>query len=162
MKGLFQVSPKVSNEWETPLDLFDTLNREFGFTLDVCATSLNAKCKKYFTLEDDGLSQSWINQIVWMNPPYTKEIGLWLKKAFETSQAGGTVVCLIQGRSVDTKWWHNYVMKATEIRIIRDRLNFGQNGVFTRANFSSIVLVFKPFCCGPPILSSINTKGEPI
>ena len=48
-----------SVEWETPQALFDELDREFGFTLDVCATKENAKCEKYFTKEQDGLSQNW-------------------------------------------------------------------------------------------------------
>jgi len=95
-----------------------------------------------------------------MNRPYDKSIGLWLKKAYETSQSGYTVVWLIKGRSSDTKWWHDYVMKASEIRYIKDRLHFGINKIFNRANISSIVVVFRPFCQGPPRVYSINTKGK--
>lgn len=63
-----------SNEWTTPQHLFDELNQEFNFTLDPCATEENAKCSKYFTIEDDGLSKDWSNDVVFMNPPYGREI----------------------------------------------------------------------------------------
>lgn len=46
-------------EWATPQHLFDELNEEFGFTLDVCATPENAKCDQFFTKEQDGLKQIW-------------------------------------------------------------------------------------------------------
>ncbi len=68
-----------SDEWATPADLFNELNKEFSFTLDPCATDQNHKCKKYFTIEDDGLSKSWQNEIVFCNPPYSK-IKIWVEK----------------------------------------------------------------------------------
>ncbi len=70
-------------EWATPQATFDELDREFGFTVDVCANEGNAKCARYFTQSDDGLAQSWDNEIVWCNPPYGREIGKWVKKASE-------------------------------------------------------------------------------
>lgn len=48
-----------TNEWETPLDFFNDINKEFNFNLDPCATDYNHKCSKYFTLLEDGLLQSW-------------------------------------------------------------------------------------------------------
>ena len=48
-----------SDEWATPQALFDELNNEFNFNLDVCATEENHKCETYFTKEEDGLSQNW-------------------------------------------------------------------------------------------------------
>ena len=72
-----------TNEWSTPQDFFDELDKEFNFTLDPCATSENAKCTKYFTVEDDGLKQDWSNDIVFMNPPYGRDIKYWIKKAYE-------------------------------------------------------------------------------
>lgn len=146
-------------EWETPQDFFDTLNEEFGFHIDLCATIHNTKCPFYWTPAEDSLSQKW-KGICWLNPPYNKDIGRWIAKAYKSAQEGATVVCLIQGRSNDTKWWHAYVMKASEIRFIKDRLHFGLNGKFSRANISSIVVVFRPYCKGPPLTSSIDTKGK--
>lgn len=149
----------ASVEWETPQDFFDTLNEEFHFDLDVCARFNNAKCKNYFSIHASALYQKWEGSC-WMNPPYSKSINKWLEKAHQSAQTGATVICLIQGRSSDTKWWHNYVMKASEIRYIKDRLHFGLEGKFSRANISSIIVVFRPYCQGPPLVSSVNTKGE--
>ena len=79
-------------EWETPQALFATLHAEFCFTLDVCATASNAKCPAFFSLQDDGLTQSWTG-ICWMNPPYGPTIGAWMKKAHESAQQGISRVC---------------------------------------------------------------------
>lgn len=148
-----------SMEWETPQDFFDTLNAEFRFTLDVCATAKTAKCKHFYSPGDDSLSQPWYGKC-WMNPPYDRNIGLWLKRAYEFAQYGITVVCLIQGRSSDTKWWHDYVMKASEIRFIKSRLQFRLNGKLGQgSNISSVIVVFRPFCTGPPTTKSIDTKA---
>jgi len=156
----------ISIEWETPQDFFDELNKEFCFVYDVAASSQNSKCERFFSKEKDGLKQRWYRcgSSIWLNPPYDKSIGLWIKKAYKSSQVGCTIVCLIQGRSTDTKMWHDYVMKASEIRFIRGRLQFllngkqGENG----CNISSVVVIFRPYCKGPPTTCSINTKGERI
>lgn len=145
--------------WETPQDFYDALDAEFGFTADVCAGPNNAKHGNYFSPKENGLLQHW-SGVCWMNPPYDKSTGLWLKKAWEEAQAGVTVVALVQGRSTDTKWWHEYVMRSSEIRFIKDRLHFGKNGHFARANISNIVVVFKPFCHGPPTNSAIDVHGQ--
>lgn len=75
-------------EWETPQDFFEKLNEEYHFELDVCATADNAKCERYFTKEQDGLKQEW-KGCCWMNPPYGKEIGVWMRKAYESMFGGG-------------------------------------------------------------------------
>lgn len=48
-----------SDEWATPSDVFESLNNEFCFDLDPCATKENHKCAEYYTMEDDGLSKNW-------------------------------------------------------------------------------------------------------
>jgi phage N-6-adenine-methyltransferase len=123
--------------WSTPQDLFDVLDSIYHFTIDVCAAPENAKCERYFTPEDDGLSQSW-NGICWMNPPYGRQIGKWLRKAYESAQNGATVVCLIPART-DTAWRHDYVMKGN-VRFLRGRLKFG--GAKNSAPFPSAIVVF--------------------
>lgn len=128
-----------TSEWETPQDFFDLLNSEFHFELDVCAKPENAKCPRYFTPEEDGLKQKWTG-VCWMNPPYGREIGRWVKKAYESAQEGATVVCLLPART-DTSWWHDYCMKG-EIRFIRGRLKFG--GAKHPAPFPSAVVIFRP------------------
>ena len=77
-----------SCEWSTPQYLFDELDREFGFTLDVCASAGNAKCAEYYSKSDNGLIQEW-KGVCWMNPPYGRVIGDWIKKAAETAIGGG-------------------------------------------------------------------------
>ena len=146
-----------STEWETPQDFFDKLNSEFGFNLDVCAQSDNTKLTNFYS--EESLSKPWKGRC-WMNPPYDKNIGEWVKKAYESSLQGATVVCLLQGRSCDTKWFHNFVMKASEIRFIKDRLHFGLNGKFSRANISSMIVVFRPNHIGYPSVCSIDNKGN--
>lgn len=74
--------------WATPQEFFDKLNEEFNFTLDVCATLENAKCSRFYTIDDDGLSQSWTGT-VWCNPPYGRQIGKWIQKGHESSLGGG-------------------------------------------------------------------------
>lgn len=128
-----------SEEWATPQDFFDNLNQEFHFTLDVCATSENAKVSNYYTKQDDSLSLEWTG-VCWMNPPYGKTIKQWVKKAWESARKGSTVVCLLPART-DTTWWHDYCMKG-EIRFIRGRLKF--NGCKNAAPFPSAVVIFRP------------------
>jgi phage N-6-adenine-methyltransferase len=123
----------------TPLDFWVKLDREFGFELDVCASAENAKCKKYFTREQDGLAQEW-RGVCWMNPPYGREIYKWVEKAYEASLRGATVVCLLPART-DTSWWHKFVMRSNDVRFIRGRLKFGD--AKNSAPFPSAVVVFK-------------------
>lgn len=149
-------------EWETPQDFFETLDQEFHFTLDVCATSENTKCQKFFTKKEDGLRQNWSGEMIWLNPPYDRSIAKWIAKAHRTAQQGGLVVALISGKSTDTIMWHDFVMKSDEIRFVKDRLHFGLNGIYRRANLSSIIVIFRPFCKGPPRISSISTSGRPL
>jgi phage N-6-adenine-methyltransferase len=125
-------------EWETPQCLFDELDKEFWFTLDVCALPMNAKCRRYFTPEINGLRQSWENENCWMNPPYGREIGKWVQKAWQESECS-TVVCLLPART-DTKWWHDYCMKG-EIRFIKGRLKFGNSK--HNAPFPNAIVIFK-------------------
>jgi len=128
-----------SDEWATPRAEFLTLDEEFGFTLDACATPENAKCARFYTKADDGLAQSW-RGVVWMNPPYGKAIGRWMRKAYRSSQEGATVVCLVPART-DTAWWHSYAVRG-EVRFIRGRLKFGAGT--GSAPFPSAVVVFRP------------------
>lgn len=123
--------------WSTPKDFFEVLNREFRFTLDPCATEENAKCSKYYTKEDNGLEQSWDNEIVFCNPPYGRQLKDWVKKASEAR--GGVVVMLIPART-DTSYFHDYIYHKSEIRFIRGRLKFGE--ATNSAPFPSMVVIF--------------------
>jgi len=132
-----------ADDWGTPQKLFDELNKEFGFTVDVCANEFNYKLPNYFDIERDGLAQVW-DGVVWCNPPYGRTIKLWMAKALEAWQNGATVVCLVPART-DTIWWHDYAIKATEIRFIKGRLKYEQNRIAgTAAPFPSAIVIFRP------------------
>lgn len=125
--------------WSTPQDFFNKLNEEFDFTIDVCALPENAKCKRYFTPEDDALKQKWTGTC-FCNPPYGREIGQWVEKASKSADEGATVVMLLPART-DTKWFHNYVYGKAEIRFVAGRLKFG--GSKNNATFPSMVVIFR-------------------
>src|SRR5262245_27323838 len=128
-------------ERSTPPDLFADLAAEVGgFDLDACATAENAKCPRYFTRKEDGLRQLWTGR-VWCNPPYGREIGLWLEKALESVHTGQAevVVCLVPARP-GSRWWHDFAARG-EVRFLRGRVRFG--GGENSAPFDSAVVVFR-------------------
>ena len=122
-------------EWATPIDLFTELDKEFHFTLDPCATEENAKCSKYYTIKENGLIQDWSNEMVFLNPPYGRNIGLWVKKLSENKG-----VALLPART-DTRWFHTYIYNKAEIRFIKGRIKFGNSK--NSAPFPSMIVIFK-------------------
>lgn len=128
-----------TDKWATPQDFFDEINREFGFSLDVCALPENAKTTRYYTPEQDGLTQPW-EGVVWCNPPYGRQIGKWVERAALAAKSGAVVVMLLPART-DTKWFHEYIYGKAEIRFVRGRLRFG--GAANPAPFPSMVVVFR-------------------
>lgn len=116
-------------DWKTPKAVYQTLDAEFRFDFDPCPTNP----------EFDGLSVEW-GSCNFVNPPYGREIPKWVKKGFEEWKKGKTVVFLIPSRT-DTSYWHDYIMKADEIRFIRGRLKFDDQK--NPAPFPSVIVVFK-------------------
>ena len=135
--GLFS---SASDEWETPQELFDRLNDEFHFTIDVCATEQNKKVSRCFTREQDGLKQDWTGETVWCNPPYGRSIKAWIHKAYNHFIGGGTAVLLLPART-DTGWFHEYIYGKAEVRFLRGRVHF--NGSKWNAPFPSIIVVYR-------------------
>lgn len=129
-----------SPEWETPQDFFDAVNARHHFTLGVCATPDNAKCAAYYTRRQDGLLQPWTGR-VWCNPPYGREVGLWVKRAALAVERGeAELVCCLVAARTDTAWWHEWATRA-EVEFLRGRLRFG--GGENAAPFPSALLVFR-------------------
>lgn len=130
-----------TDNWSTPQDFFDKLNEEFSFNLDPCASDENHKCDRYFTRDTNGLNKEWGGSI-FVNPPYGREIGAWVKKSYESFCSGkcDCVVMLIPART-DTKWFHDYIYHTAEIRFVKGRLKFG--GCKNSAPFPSMVVVWK-------------------
>ena len=124
--------------WATPQEFFDRYNDTYQFNTDVCASPENAKCAHYFDMATDGLTQDW-QGTCWMNPPYGREIGKWMKKAYESSLNGATVVCLVPSRT-DTKWFHEYVKHFWHIEFLEGRLKFSESK--NSAPFPSMLIYF--------------------
>ena len=123
----------LSNDWGTPTAVYEGLNDEFDFDYDPCPLrDLNE------TLVSDGLMADW-GERSFCNPPYSA-LPKWIAKGYQEWCKGKTVVFLIPSRT-DTRWWHDYCMKATEIRFIKGRLKFGN--ATTSAPFPSCVVVFR-------------------
>ena len=137
---LVMFSSKTGN-WATPQDFFLKLDWRFGpFDLDPCANPSNAKCMNFFTEAEDGLSKDWEGFHCFVNPPYGRGIDKWIKKAYEESQKPNTKVVMLIPARTDTKYWHDYVMKASEIHFVKGRLKFGDSE--NPAPFPSAVIVF--------------------
>ena len=124
-KGLFS---SANQHWSTPKDLYKVLDQEFHFDDDPCPL-----------YGAGGLEREWGSR-TYCNPPYGRKITKWLQKAYAESLKGKLIVCLIPSRT-DTKWWHEIVMMASEIRFLRGRLKFGDSK--NSAPFPSAVVVFK-------------------
>lgn len=130
-------------EWETPDRLFRGLDDLFHFDLDVCATPENAKCARFYSPKENGLHQTW-RGTCWMNPPYGKEIGKWVRAAYFSSCAGTTVVGLIPART-DTHWFHDWVLGRATVIFLRGRIYHLQKGeVIGRSPFPSLIAIWWP------------------
>jgi site-specific DNA-methyltransferase (adenine-specific) len=126
-------------DWETPPALFAQWDAEFGFTLDAAASPGNAKCARYFTESDDGLTQPWTGERVWCNPPYGHDrLWRWVAKGHTEAQRGALVVMLTPAYTA-TRWWHTYTPDA-EVRFLKGKIQFV--GAKDRASFASALLIF--------------------
>lgn len=140
------------DDWETPGEVFEPLNQEFHFTLDACANEKNAKCKRYYTIEQDGLKQDWQGETVWCNPPYSKgRQDAWVKKCWEESRKPDTTVVMLIPARTDTDRFHRYIWEKEEVRFLPKRICFLENGKPRLdkkgrpmpAPFPSMVVVFR-------------------
>jgi site-specific DNA-methyltransferase (adenine-specific) len=147
-----QLFASKRQDWGTPQALFDALDAEFGFDLDAAASPENAKCERY--LSEDALSVDWhaLGNRIWLNPPYGREIGKWIEKAYLESVAGACVVCLTFART-DTQWWHRWALRAAEVRLIEGRITFA--GASQGAPAPSCVLIFDERRRSPRFVSTV-------
>lgn len=138
------------DDWETPKEVFEKLDKEFHFTLDPCASNSNHKCDKYFTIQDDGLSKDWLGETVFCNPPYSKKTKnnpgqeAWIKKCYEESRKPNTTVVMLIPVRTDTRAFHDYIYHKAEIRFIKGRVKFINNGVVgNKPTFPSMIVIFR-------------------
>lgn len=130
-----------TDSWATPTDFFRELDEEFHFNLNPCADEYNHKCDKYFTVKENGLLQDWRGSSVYVNPPYGREIGKWVEKAYRTNQEHGNLVVMLLPARTDTKWFHDFIYNKAEVRFVRGRLKFGDSK--NSAPFPSMVVVYR-------------------
>jgi phage N-6-adenine-methyltransferase len=153
---------------ETTPEFFAELDKEFHFTLDVAASAANAKCERFYTVEDNGLEQEWTGS-VWCNPPYS-DLKSWVNEAWDQWEGKGydltSIVMLVPGNRTEQGWWQDYVEPARDsggvltTRFIRGRLRFlhpGENAIRMndRPPFGCVLLVWRD-----PSYLTDNTKGE--
>jgi len=114
-----------SEEYETPKEIFEPLQKEFNLQLDVCASSSNHKLDNYFTKEDDALTKDWHKHgNFWMNPPFGRQLKKWIQKAYEESTKGVIGVSILPVRS-NTNWWHELIIDVgAEVRFLKGRIKF--------------------------------------
>lgn len=129
-----------SNEWATPQNFYDELNKIYKFTLDPAANKFNAKCKKFYTIEDDGLSKTWKNEVVFCNPPYGRNIYKWVEKCYNENKNNNTKIILLIPSRTDTKYFHDFIYKKYPIRFIQGRIKFGDSK--NSAPFPSLLVLF--------------------
>lgn len=141
--------PRHDRVQRTPDALFRQLDAEFHFTLDAASSDANAKCERHLTVEDDALGRRWAPERVWLNPPYGKGLREWMRKAWEESRIGALVVCLVPSQT-DADWWHDYAMRADEVRFIRGRVAFHNESKTRLADifWPMALLVFRPAMSG--------------
>lgn len=118
----------AKQDWTTPDTLFERLDNEFHFTIDLAADDTNYKVDTYYTKQTNALVQDW-KGIGWLNPPYgdisAEKLVNWIKKAYnDTNKYNSVVVMLIPART-NTTWWRDYVCNAREVRFIIGRPKFG-------------------------------------
>nr|WP_315972144.1 DNA N-6-adenine-methyltransferase [Lactiplantibacillus plantarum] len=132
-------------DWETPQDFYDRLNAKYHFEWDLAASDDNAKCSCYFTRDDNSLEQDWegLSGNLFLNPPYGRELKLWVKKAATTGlKDKQNLVMLIPSRT-DTSYWHDYIFNHAEIKFLRGRLKFEVDGISgDSAPFPSAVVIY--------------------
>ena len=142
----------ASDEWATPQNLFDQLNAEFDFEIDLAATAENTKCASFYSLQLDSLSQHWGSRFArgWLNPPYSRGLcGHFIEKAARQRRMGFLTVMLLPSRT-DTKAFHAHIYdidtwqprNGIEIRLLAGRLRFSNSK--TPAPFPSMIVIFRP------------------
>jgi site-specific DNA-methyltransferase (adenine-specific) len=141
-----------NDTWRTPKPLFDRLNREFGFELDAAALKHTALLDSYYGPDHENGSRTdalaledWEGQTIFVNPPYGRKVGDWVKKGWEESLKGKTVVMLVMA-CTDTIWWHNWAWQADQIRLMKGRVPFRREdgSKASSAPKGSAILVFRP------------------
>jgi phage N-6-adenine-methyltransferase len=144
----------IRDLWQTPPQIYNALNAEFHFSVDLAASSVNRLHENYVTAEMDTLKINWVGMFGqawgWLNPPYS-DIGPFVIKAIEQQQKGfGTVMLVPADTSVG--WFSLALPSISEVRFITGgRLSFirADTGKPVNGNNKgSMLLIFSPYKIG--------------
>lgn len=142
--------------WETPRNFFNELDKKYNFMYDLAASKENSKCPLYFTEEENSLKQDWYKlcsdslKWLWINPPYGRGITeQWVKKCDEEAQKGANIIALLPART-DTNFFHKYIYKKYDFNLLKGRLKFelggepilDKDGKPSAAPFPSMIVYF--------------------
>ena len=137
-----------------PMD-FGPLDDRFGFTVDVAAAAHNTRCARYYDAETDGLAQSWADEMVWCNPPYSA-IAPWVQKAWTEHGSAQGIVMLLPANRTEQTWWQHMVepfrdrpRSPLSTEFLPGRMRFmkpGQTaiGPNERPPFGCLLLIWRP------------------
>ena len=143
MGNIKAIFSSQNNNWETPKELFEKLNDEFNFTLDATASQKNAKCQRYYDEEMNCLVQHPTNESIFMNPPYSRQIKLFVKWIFENYKNNKVIVLVIPART-DTEYFHKYIYGIAELRFVRGRVKFELDGKrYGSSTFPTMICIFR-------------------
>ena len=148
-----------TDNWGTPIPFFSRLTKRFDFKLDACAEAWNSKCDRFYTEADDGLFRAW-ESWTWCNPPYSNILG-WYRKAYEEALRGNSSVILTFART-DTKAFHQYALKASEIIFLKGRLKFIDPATQQPGNTApapSMLVIFDAENLGKAKFSAMSARG---
>ncbi|MBI0520827.1 phage N-6-adenine-methyltransferase [Pectobacterium parmentieri] len=148
------------DRWQTPLWLFDALDIEFGFYLDVAASDKNALCAHYLTESDDALNVDWFSHgAIWCNPPYSK-ITPWIEKSAEQYRKQNRTVVMLIPEDMSVGWFSLALNSVDEVRVITDgRVNFVEpsTGMEKKGNSKgSMLLIWRPFTTPRRIITTVS------
>lgn len=160
-KSLFSSN---NDDWETPNTLFNSIDRQYHFVADLAASPKNAKCKQFFAKSDNALLQDWsqYSGSKWLNPPYGRQIGKWVKKAYESSKENSDPIVMLLPARTDTRYWHDYIFGKASVEFIKGRIKFEHDGAsIGTAPFPSAIIVYNSKSgCHIGVFGSTDKENE--
>lgn len=159
--GASNTPAEHKDRWQTPVEIFDALDLEFGFYLDAAADERNALCSQYLTEQDDALSRDWTSYgAIWCNPPYSAPPP-WIRKAGEQCRIQKQPVVMLLPADTSTGWFSEALQSVDEVRFVTDgRIGFinagtgkpGKNG----NSKGSLLFIWRPFIKPRCMFTSIS------
>ncbi|WP_142501317.1 phage N-6-adenine-methyltransferase [Klebsiella sp. 2680] len=154
-------TPKNERDrWQTPIEIFNALDIEFGFYLDAAASESNALCSRYITELDNAMNREWTSYgAIFCNPPYS-DIAPWIDKAAEQCRKQCQPVVMLLPADISTGWFSAALQTADELRmIIGGRIQFvpvSEDGKRKSNPKGSVLFIWRPFIKPRHIITSVS------